>query len=137
MLVLRIVLEVALKRHYQKVADDVAKGFKSEAALDAAPGSKTIRTFQASDTLATKVMLGRLACRQAYDTYLMRGEKVLGIRGRGFGERSLSALGELCASDQELLRGLGASFGRTAGHPCPDMKALDLLLWRIGRRGTM
>lgn len=49
--------------------------------------SRPLGGFHASDTLATKVMLGTLACCPAYDTYFMRGEKALGIKRCGFGER--------------------------------------------------
>lgn len=113
----------ALKEHYDGVAADVS----SRSAADGKP-----KTFHASDTLVTKVMLGTLACCPAYDRYFMVGERELGVKKRGFGGRSLADLGEICEQSAGALAGFRESLENIAGHDCPDMKALDLLLWYIG-----
>ncbi len=102
----------ALKEHYDGVAADV------------------------SSRSAAKVMLGTLACCPAYDRYFMVCERELGVKKRGFGGRSLADLGEICDQNADALAGFRESLGGTAGHRCPDMKALDLLLWYIGWRRT-
>ncbi len=117
----------ALKEYYDGVAADVS----SRSAADGKP-----KTFHASDTLVTKVMLGTLACCPAYDRYFMVCERELGVKKRGFGGRSLADLGEICDQNADALAGFRESLGGTAGHRCPDMKALDLLLWYIGWRRT-
>jgi len=112
-----------LRSHYNGVAADVG----SRSAADGKP-----KTFHASDTLVTKVMLGTLACCPAYDRYFMVGERELGVKKRGFGGRSLADLGEICEQSAGALAGFRESLGGAAGHRCPDMKALDLLVWHIG-----
>lgn len=96
------------------------------------------RAFHASYTLVTKVMLGTLACCPAYDRYFMAGEREIGMRWRGFGRRSLAGLGEVCRRNAGLLAGLGPALDDATGrdYPCPDMKALDFLLWHIGWRAS-
>jgi len=113
----------ALKEYYDGVAADVS----SRSAADGKP-----KTFHASDTLVNKVMLGTLACCPAYDRYFMVGERELGVKKRGFGGRSLADLGEICEQNVGTLAGFRESLENIAGHDCPDMKALDLLLWYIG-----
>lgn len=116
-----------LRSHYDGVAADVS----SRSAVDGKP-----KTFHASNTLVTKVMLGTLACCPAYDRYFMVGERELGAKKRGFGEKSLADLGEICEQSAGALAGFRESLENIAGHDCPDMKALDLLLWYIGWRRT-
>lgn len=122
-----IKLGAALKEYYDGVAADVS----SRSAADGKP-----KTFHASDTLVTKVMLGTLACCPAYDRYFMVGERELGMKKRGFGDRSLADLSEICDQNADALAGFRESLENIAGHDCPDMKALDLLLWYIGWRRT-
>lgn len=87
----------------------------------------------------TKVMLGTLACCPAYDRYFMAGEREIGMRWRGFGERSLAGLEEVCRRDVGLLAGFSSALNDATGrvYPCPDMKTLDFLLWHIGWRASV
>lgn len=90
------------------------------------------KTFHTSDALVTKVMLGTIACCPAYDRYFVIGERELGVKRWGFGEKSLADLGRICDRNADALAGFRESLGGAAGHRCPDMKALDLHVsgWR-------
>lgn len=127
-----IKLESKLKKSYEQAANDVAEIVAGEAShIKAATGKS--RTFSVTDTLTTKVMLGTLACCPAFDLNFKQAETALGIGKQDFSEKSLAGLAALCDSNKEQLEELRESLRITAGHPCPDMKALDLLLWHIGR----
>ena len=127
-----IQLESKLKKSYEQAANDVTEIVAGEAShIKGATGKS--RTFSVTDTLTTKVMLGTLACCPAFDVHFKKAEVALDIGKRDFSDKSLAGLAALCDSNKEQLEELSESLRIAAGHRCPDMKALDLLLWHFGR----
>ena len=84
----------------------------------------------ATDTLATKILLGTLACTPAYDRFLLKGARERGWRQ---GVEELSHLCPAAVPDPEFVS--FCDVVQEAGQNVPAMRLLDAYLSYLGRFG--
>lgn len=85
-----------------------------------------------TDTLATKIILGSLACVPAYDRYFMDGIRSKGLRHSRLKPDAFSSLvnfykknrGQFLEANQSILKRSGINY--------PPMKLIDMYFWEIG-----
>lgn len=86
----------------------------------------------ATDTLATKVLLGTLACVPACDRYFVEGFKHSGRRYSKLNSRFVERIIEFCTVNSIELRKQQASILKNGGMRYPLMKLADMYFWETG-----
>jgi len=86
-----------------------------------------------SSILVTKVLLGTLGCVPAYDTYLKRALKGLGITQR-FGVKSMGELVNFWNENKKAFKSPQERIDKGVGFRVPEMKVLDMGLWKVGEK---
>jgi hypothetical protein len=86
-----------------------------------------------SDALATKIILGTLACLPAYDSLVAEGLRLEGLPYSSVNERSINALFDWYLCRQREFRLVQRRIDED-GLRYPPMKLVDMYLWERGRR---
>lgn len=84
-----------------------------------------------SDTLATKILLGTLACIPAYDTYFTDVVTAYGIAEKKPNIESIEALAKFYEDNEDELNKLLREFEKD-GVRYPQMKILDMMFFQYG-----
>ena len=85
----------------------------------------------ATDTLATKVLLGTLACVPAYDRFFKEGFKRAGNQYTGLNADFISQVIQFCEKHSDELCTVQAEIGKSDTQ-YPLMKLVDMYFWQIG-----
>lgn len=86
----------------------------------------------ATDTLATKVLLGTLACVPACDRYFIEGFKQSGRQYSYLNARFVERIIEFCTVNGIELRKQQGSILKSGGFHYPLMKLADMYFWETG-----
>jgi hypothetical protein len=86
----------------------------------------------ATDTLATKVLLGTLACVPACDRYFIEGFKLSGRQYSRLNSRFMGRIIEFCTVHKRELRKQQARILENGGMHYPLMKLADMYFWETG-----
>jgi hypothetical protein len=86
---------------------------------------------KATDTLATKVLLGMLACVPACDRYFIDGFKQAGYQYSYFNKSFVKRVIQFCTDNRQDLREVQEDISR-AGSKYPLMKLADMYFWQSG-----
>jgi hypothetical protein len=86
----------------------------------------------ASDTLATKVLLGTLGCLPACDRFFIDGFKKSGQKYSYLNARFVERVVGFCTERGSELRKEQARIEQLAGMRYPLMKLVDMYFWQIG-----
>ena len=86
----------------------------------------------ASDTLATKVLLGTLGCLPACDRFFIDGFKKSGQKYSYLNSRFVERVIGFCTEHGGELRKQQARIDKLAGMRYPLMKLADMYFWQIG-----
>lgn len=86
----------------------------------------------ATDTLATKVLLGMLACLPACDRFFVDGFKESGRPYSRVNKRFVTRVLQFCRDYAADLRNEQAWIGTSGGPHYPVMKLVDMYFWEIG-----
>jgi hypothetical protein len=86
----------------------------------------------ATDTLATKVLLGTLGCLPATDRFFVDGFKKSGNQYSYLNARFVERMVRFCAEYGSELRAEQAKIENAAGMYYPLMKLADMYFWQIG-----
>ena len=89
------------------------------------------KTGNISDTLATKILLGTLACIPAYDTYFTDVVTAYGIAEKKPNIESIEALAKFYEDNEDELNKLLREFEKD-GVRYPQMKILDMMFFQYG-----
>lgn len=90
---------------------------------------KNDESYNATDTLVTKILLGTLGCVPAYDRYYVQSVKKYNISSGAYNRKSVSKVAEFyCAHSKqfEVLRNVI----RKNGIDYPPMKLMDMCFWQ-------
>lgn len=85
-----------------------------------------------TDTLATKILLGTLACTPAYDKFVRKGLHADGIRFSHLNKRNILDLWSFCNDHDEEFRNVQLRI-RENGVKYPLMKLVDMYFWTRGQ----
>jgi hypothetical protein len=86
----------------------------------------------ASDTLATKVLLGTIGCLPACDRYFVAGFKSLGLEYSKVNKPFVECLLDFCSHNLIGLRREQTRIERISTIHSPPMKLIDMYFWQIG-----
>lgn len=86
----------------------------------------------ATDTLATKVILGTLGCLPACDRFFIDGFKQSGNRYSYLNRRFVERILQFCSACRAELRSEQARVEAAGGMYYPLMKLADMYFWQIG-----
>ena len=86
-----------------------------------------------SDALATKIILGTLACLPAYDSFVAEGLRLEGLPYSSLNERSIEALFDWYLGRQREFRLVQRHIDEN-GLRYPPIKLVDMYLWERGKR---
>src|SRR5262249_48609213 len=86
----------------------------------------------ATDTLATKVLLGTLACLPACDRYFIDGFKQSGRQYSYLNSRFVERIIEFCAANGAELHKQQSIIREKGGMHYPLMKLADMYFWETG-----
>lgn len=93
-------------------------------------------SFQATDTLITKILMGTLGCTPAYDTYFKDGCRIIEINPySNFSEQSFRALINFIEKNYDEFKFVSEEIEAKSSIRYPFMKLLDMYLWNIGANG--
>lgn len=86
----------------------------------------------ATDTLATNVLLGTLACLPACDRYFIEGFKKSGRQYSYLNSRFVERIIEFCVANIAELNRQRTNILRNGGMHYPAMKLADMYFWEVG-----
>jgi hypothetical protein len=86
----------------------------------------------ASDTLATKVLLGTFGCLPACDQYFIKGFKSAGFQYSYINAKFIERVLHFCKDYFGELRDEQQIIEKTSGVRYPLMKLIDMYFWQIG-----
>lgn len=86
----------------------------------------------ATDTLATKVVLGTLGCLPACDRFFIDGFKKSGHQYSSVNDRFIERILRFCVDHNAELRSEQATIRASEGMEYPLMKLADMYFWQIG-----
>jgi len=89
----------------------------------------------ATDTLATKILMGSFACVSAYDRYFVKGIANAGIC-QSFVESSINGLLAFYKGHKEEIDGAASKSSRQRGIHYTEMKILDMYFWVAGLKDS-
>lgn len=92
----------------------------------------TAKTVNVTDTLATKIMLGTLACIPAYDRYFIDGMRKSGISYSKINRNNLIAVINFYRKNQAAFIKAQKTIQKQNGVTYPPMKLLDMYFWQVG-----
>lgn len=90
------------------------------------------KSFQATDTLKTKVLLGTLGCLPACDLYFRHGLKKEGIEYSKLNEPFINRILQFCLKNVDELRTEQKRIEAVKGIHYPLMKLVDMYFWQSG-----
>lgn len=96
------------------------------------PFKNSEKKTEMSSTLISKIMLGTLGCVPAYDTLFDKGLELLGVKPRSFGKDNLVQLINILNENADVFEEYRKRIGKYTGVKYPDMKLLDMVIWRKG-----
>jgi hypothetical protein len=85
-----------------------------------------------TNTLATKVLLGTMACLPACDRFFIDGFRVSGRQYSNLNRRFVERIIGFCLDHGDALREEQARIERAEGVHYPLMKLVDMYFWQIG-----
>lgn len=85
-----------------------------------------------SDTLATKIMLGTVACSPACDRYFVGGFKSKGYQFSAFNRQFLGRIVQFCRLNESALRRAQAVVEKSVGMRYPLIKLVDMYFFQLG-----
>jgi hypothetical protein len=94
---------------------------------------KAYESFQATDTLTTKVLLGTLGCLPACDLYFRRGLKKEGLKFSKLNKPFVDRILAFCRENKDDLRTEQDLIKTVRGVHYPLMKLVDMYFWQFGR----
>jgi hypothetical protein len=86
----------------------------------------------ATDTLASKVLLGTLACLPACDRFFIDGWKASGRQYSRLNGRFVERTFQFCSEHEAELRRVQSTLAASGGVRYPLMKLTDMYFWQIG-----
>lgn len=121
-----------------KLRDEIKEGYKgiSYSKLSYDKVEKECHMEQkkidkASDTLVTKILLGTTGLVPAYDRFVKRAMKKLGI-SCSFGKKSLDQLSKFVEANSEAIYDVQERVEKACNIKYPVMKIVDMFLWQKG-----
>jgi hypothetical protein len=96
------------------------------------PFAEAAASYQASDTLVTKVLLGTLGCLPACDKYFIDGFKYAGFKYSQLNGKFVERVLWFCQEHLRDLRQEQARIKRVGGLHYPLMKLVDMYFWQTG-----
>lgn len=101
--------------------------------LRAVEGIKQAYTpSRATDTLASKVILGTLGCLPACDRYFIKGFRREGLSYSALNDAFLSRVFDFCRKHSHELQAEQANIKSRCGVQYPAMKLVDMYFWQSG-----
>lgn len=89
-------------------------------------------SYNPSDTLVTKVLLGTIGCFPAYDRFFREGLKDKGLPWATLSKNNFRKLIDFCQNHQDEFESVRKEISHNAGFEYPFMKIVDMYFWQIG-----